>query len=162
MRILAIDPGSNFGFSLFVDGELRAANDFENYVREQEYYGADQGQALSYLFAEYRPQVLVVEDVVKGSTTMRSWQAVWHTVGVEYSAVSKAHLHGSEVALVPQQTLKKYLREQLDLPARSKVSKRQIVEYVNGRYRSVSLKQKHHNIADAIALGECYLERQAS
>lgn len=149
-KVLAADPGSRFGFSVWQDGELlefgAITTDSKLGMRER----LNQMETnISLLFDKVSPDVVVVEDVNKGS--FKSWQArAW--LGRTYGHVDRlAYEKKLDFVPIAPTEMKKIVT------GSGRAKKIDVIHAVN-KLLNLSLGKSKDDEADAIALGICYYE----
>lgn len=155
MKILTIDPGSKLGFCVadqhgWIEYGLKtiACNKTATLHERSEELAC----AIEDLFEEFEPDVLVIEDVPKGSHGVPSWQGRYWLITAYSKAVETAIRYGCNIVDVHPMTLRKFMGH-----ARGS-TKHQTISFVNEKL-DLDLKISKHNQADALALWLYYLEQ---
>lgn len=152
MNLLAIDPSSKMGWAHFKGenlhdfGIIHSDVDGDRWARL-----VDTFNQLEEAVNIFDIDMIVVEDVLPLVRHMMSTDALFWTVATFLNAGVLATDAGLDLVMAPVSSVKKNIAPDWRGDARSN-KKAPIVDAVNKRF-NLSLKLKHHNEADAIAIG---------
>lgn len=148
MRVLCFDPGKSLGYSLWDDGVLirygTKAVHGEGMIPQLAHFIAN----VTEMVISISPDVLVVEDTMKGH--YQRWESrVWLVFTCVYIQLAGFLSGVGETHLVSPKTLK------MVVAGHGSASKPDMIHAVN-EIQQINLEKKDHNTADAIAIGIWY------
>ena len=147
MIVLAIDPGVNLGYAIFHDaepidyGQLKTKPQDAQVVRLREIR-----HGIEKLFADYEPDVMVIENIMPLATNLKSRDAIYWLTAAYHIACIEADKCGVDIAAFIPSSVKKAVT------GKGNAKKTDMVAAINKIY-NLNLKKNMHNAADALGVG---------